>query len=89
VSSDASALPARPTFLVCEECHEPASGTTIGGITQPCGHLAESVRVCLTFATADECRCPTAFHDTMRATSSRIPWLAVLVERHIKEARGE
>lgn len=85
--------PARslPPFLVCGECAEPVTGTEGWEVrtSQPCGHTAETHRVCLTWAMARECRCATAFHDTHRIISATLPWLAVLVQWHIIQARGE
>lgn len=85
---DASSLPEAP-YLVCGECAVPVTDYDWEAKTlQPCGHTAETVRVCMTWAISGDCRCATAFHDTARVVSSRLSWLADLVTRHIAQARG-
>lgn len=82
-------MPAAP-YLVCDLCGLPVTGEPLElEENAPCGHLASTHRVCLTWATSGDCRCGTAFHDTVQVVSARLPWLATLVIWHIMQARGE
>lgn len=86
----ADQLPDAP-YRVCGQCAAPVTGTEGWEVktSQPCGHTAETHRICMTWATAGECKCATAFHDTRRIVSAKLPWLAALVQLHIMQARGE
>ena len=84
---NASNLPEAP-FLVCEQCAAPVTDETLEE-NMPCGHVTGTHRVCMTWAMSGDCRCGTAFHDTVRVVSSTLPWLAALVIWHIMKARGQ
>ena len=82
-------LPDAP-HLVCGLCGMPVTEEPLElEENVPCGHLAETHRVCMTWAISGDCRCGTAFHDTARVVSAKLPWLATLVIWHIMKARGE
>ena len=83
----ASNLPDAP-YLVCGQCGLPVIEENLEE-NMPCGHVSENHRVCMTWAISGDCRCGTAFHDTLRVVSAKLPWLATLVIWHIMKARGE